>query len=383
MIRQGTLESPGTTRPVRLAAVGDLMLGDSSICTGYGFGSRYTEADFAAAMAGVRTLFGSADIVFGNLECCLSQHGHDPLQRSSTHLRGRPGYATSLRGAGFDIVSVANNHSFQHGLRVFDETVALLREAGVACCGIRSTDPWCSDPVFIEAGDRRLGFLGYCLRPRQYSPETPPYAEGDEASISADIRRLKFDVDHVIVSLHWGEEYVSESSEEEVEFGHALIDAGASLILGHHPHVPRPVERYREGVIAYSLGNFMSDMIWYEPLRNTVVLDVALNDVASDVRVRRLRIGDDLLPAAPSPPVVEGAVREVTRLGESHYRREVARTVREARWAGYRYAVANARRFRSPTLRQLIVTTARNKLKALLRRVVGHRSRSAPGMQKV
>jgi gamma-polyglutamate biosynthesis protein CapA len=375
--------SGGPSGSVRLAAVGDLMLGDSSICTGYGFGSRYAEADFAMAMAAVSTLFGSADIVFGNLECCLSQHGHDPRQRSSTHLRGRPGYATGLRDAGFDIVSVANNHSFQHGLHVFEETVALLTEAGVACCGVRGIAPWYSDPVVMEAAGLRLGFLGYCLRPRQYSLETPPYAEGDEDSVSADIRRLKPDVDHVIVSLHWGEEYVSESSEEEVGFGHALIDAGAAVILGHHPHVPRPVERYRDGVIAYSLGNFMSDMIWYPPLCDTVVLDVALDAAVADVSVRRLLIGEDLLPAVTTPAVVEEAVMDVTRLDESHYRREVARTAREARWTGYRYAAANARRFRSPTLRQLIVTTARNKLKALLGRVAGHRYRSAPDIEKV
>lgn len=354
-----------TPRTVRLVAVGDLMLGDSAICTGYGFASRYSEEEFAGTMSATSALLGSADIVFGNLECSLSQHGHEPRKWTSTQLRGREGYASALRVAGFNIVNVANNHASQHGDQVFFETVALMRAAGVACCGLRGSGPWCSEPAFVEANDLRIGFLGYCLRPRQYSPALPPFAEGSSAEIAEDIDRLKPDVDHVVVSLHWGEEYVSVPSVSEVDLAHDIIDAGAAVILGHHPHVPRPIERWRGGVIAYSLSNFISDMIWYSPLREPLLLTLDLADCPVQVTATRLHIADSYLPVSLDPPCHLQSVDNVTGLSERAYRREVDRTLREGRMAAYRYAAANARNFRSPTLRQLLGITVRNKVKAL------------------
>lgn len=363
---------------VRIAAVGDLMLGDSSICTGYGFASRYSEERFEEAMSRTGELFASADVVFGNLECCLSQHGYVPRQRTSMHLRGRPGYARGLKSAGFDIVNFANNHALQHGEAAFAETVALLRESGVECCGVRGSGGWCSEPAIIESNGLRLGFLGYCLRPRQYSTATPPYAEGDEASIAKDIVRLKKDVDHVLVSLHWGEEFVSRPSTKEVDLGQSIIDAGAAVILGHHPHVPRPVHQYRQGLIAYSLGNFASDMIWYRPLRESVLLTFELTDRPENATVTRMRIGDSLLPTIHEPPRTQALVTEVTGLSDPAYRAEVSRTVRAGRWRGYRYAAFNAHRFQSPTLRQLLMTTTRNKLAAMSRVLAKRRRRDMP-----
>lgn len=361
----GTRASDSRQEGVRIAAVGDLMLGDSAICTGFGFASRYSESRFEAAMSARRMLFDGADIVFGNVECSLSQHGHEPRQRTSTTLRGRPGYAEGLRAAGVNVVSVANNHASQHGDEAFAETVAMLRQSGVACCGVRGDNPWCSAPAIVERNGLRLGFLGYCLRPRQYSPATPPYAEGDAAAIGCDVERLSEAVDHVLVSLHWGEEYVAWPSAEEVLLGQRIIEAGAVAILGHHPHVPRPVQRYRHGVIAYSLGNFASDMIWYPPLRESILLTFELTDKLEQVSVTPMRIDRALLPAPVEPSNAEAVVPRVTGLSEAEYRAEVSRTVHAGRWAGYRYAVSNARRFRSPTFRQLLMTTARNKVAAL------------------
>ena len=78
-------------------------------------------------------------------------------------------------------------------------------------------------------------------------------------------------MDVVVVSLHWGEEFVDQPSMQEVELGHAVIDAGATAVLGHHRHVVRPVERYRHGVIAYSLGNLIGDMVWYTAFRRGAI----------------------------------------------------------------------------------------------------------------
>jgi gamma-polyglutamate biosynthesis protein CapA len=364
-----TRSSSDPLRRIRLVATGDLMLGDSAICTGYGFASTYSGVDFAEAAATVAALFGPADLVFGNLECSLSPHGHEPREWASTQLRGRPEYAAGLRAAGYNIVSVANNHASQHGDQAFAETVALMRDAGVECCGVRGTGPWCSEPVVIELAGSRAGFLGYCLRPRQYSPAIPPYAEGSASDIADDIDRLKETVDHVVVSLHWGEEYVPAPSVGEVEMAQDLIAAGATLILGHHPHVPRPVQQYRDGVIAYSLGNFISDMIWYPPLRESLLLTMDLTDRPERVAVVGLHIADSYLPVPYEPARSVPVVMDVHGLHDDAYQREVARTVRHGRITAYRHAAANVRRFRSPTLRRLLGTTVRNKLTGLARAV--------------
>ena len=350
----------------RITAVGDLMLGDSAICTGYGFASQYSESQFVQAMDRIARRLAPSDIVFGNLECSLSEHGHEPRRWASAQLRGRPGYARGLRRAGFDIVSVANNHASQHGDQAFKDTVALMRDAGVECCGIRGSDGWCSNPVVMERTGLRIGFLGYCLRPRQYSPVTPPYAEGSPPEIASDVHRLRTRVDHIIVSLHWGEEYVAWPSSREVEAARSITDAGAAVILGHHPHVPRPVQYTGRKLIAYSLGNFISDMIWYPPLRNSMILQFELGRYPTSVSLEPLRIGPDYLPSPNAANPTVDVSETVQGISEREYQKEVARTVRAGRVTGYRHAAMNMHRFTSPTLRQLIATTMRNKANVVI-----------------
>lgn len=96
---------------ITLAAVGDLMLGDSPTCTGYGFASRYSGSRVGEWVERVRELIRPAEITFGNLECCLSDRGHETRRWTSTQMRGHPAYAAALRTAGFNVLSVANNHA--------------------------------------------------------------------------------------------------------------------------------------------------------------------------------------------------------------------------------------------------------------------------------
>ena len=352
--------------PVGLAAVGDLMLGDSAVCVGYGFRSRYGDADPTRLFAGVKPLFEGAGLVFGNLETVLSLSGLDPSSLSSAQMRGSPSFARALRHAGFDVVSVANNHANQHGADAYDETVALLREAGVTPCGMRGTAPWCSEAAVLTRDGTRVGFLGYCLRPRQYGDGEPPFAEGTSFEILADVRRLRPSVDYVVVSLHWGEEFVPRPSAGEVALGRSIIDAGASLVIGHHPHVLRPVELYGAGVIAYSLGNFVADMVWQRRLREGALVRCTLAaGGVTDVEVTPTLIGDDFRPAASGP--TQRPTDELQGgMPESEYRRAVARSVRVQQLASYGYALANARRYPRPILTQLLTRTLRNKITGLL-----------------
>lgn len=362
---------------ISVAAVGDLMLGDSPICVGFGFHSRYTDDQSVdAVFQDVRPLLADTDLAFGNLETVLSLHGCIPDDWHSTQLRGHPSYARALRRAGFSVVSVANNHAVQHGHQAFYETLDVLRSANILFCGLRGSAPWASHPLIIE-GNERVGVLGYSLRPRQYRFDTPPYAEGTANDIIADVARLSAHVDHVLVSLHWGEEFVKSPSDQEVLLGRAVVDAGASLVLGHHPHVVRPVERYKSGLIAYSLGNFVSDMLWQPQLCEGLLLRCHLSGRGvENTRCVSTVMSEDLRIEVVS---IEGR-GEVPRTGirgltESAYRDMSRRALNVQRLAAYRYALVNIRRYPPPMLQQLVATTIKNKTESL-RRLVTRRARN-------
>lgn len=349
-------------KTARLLAVGDLQLGDSATCVGFGFRSKVstnrldrTLREFAAAM-------GRADLTFGNLETPLSDHGLEPSRRASRQLRGRPEYAATLRAAGFTVLNVANNHSLEHGERAFLDSVSHLEGTGIDVCGKRGASGWSTEPVMRDAAGLCVGLLGYTLR-RTPAVDNPAHAQPNEDAILADVARLRRMVETVIVSLHWGEEFVAVPSAAEMAFAHALVDAGASLILGHHPHVARPVERYRNAVIAYSLGNFAADMIWYAPLRRGLVLDCELvPGGVGRVRVHASRIDGAYLPRVDS--AATGPSLFVAALPNESYVREARATVQAQRRALYAYTVRNAWRFDPRMLLDLAVTTVRGKVDA-------------------
>ncbi len=157
-------------------------------------------------------------------------------------------------------------------------------------------------------------------------------------------------------------------SDGEVQLAHAIVEAGGTVVLGHHPHVARPVERYRDAVIAYSLGNFAADMVWYPPLRQGLALacDVTPQGVSS-LRVIRTRIEASYLPAAAPVDLVEVAGPGTLHgLRRTDYITSARSTVAAERRALYLYTLRNAWRFRPAVLAQLVGTTLRGKLQRLL-----------------
>ena len=355
--------------PVRLVAVGDIMLGDSAICVGYGFASRFPGPRIAEAMAALGPVLAEGDVVLGNLESPLTSTGAGGTRYRADQMRADPACAAALRALGFDALGVANNHAVQHGRAAFDETVMQLRSAGIAPVGVRGTGAWCADPVVLRPrSGARIGLLGYCWRPRQYGRDEPPFAEGTPADAAGDIARLRGTCDAVVVSLHWGEEFLGRPSGHEVTTARMLIEAGASVIVGHHPHVLRPVEVGRRGVIAYSLGNCVSDMIWQEPLRRGAVLFCTLHGGVHDVRVTPTRVGSDFRTVILPGTLPVAAPDEIEGLADGDYGRAVAATVRNQRLAAYAHAVRNLGRMPPDVLAELAIVTVWNKLAAVWRR---------------
>lgn len=349
--------------PAKVCAVGDIMLGDSAICVGFGFASRHDAQGLRTVLSKVRPILADADIGFGNLETVLSDRGLKTDSLSSRQMRGQPAYASVLRDVGFNVLNIANNHAMQHGDGPFSDTVQALQKAGIHVCGLRGVDGWCSQPVVMRARAVTVGILGYCLRPRQYASATPPFAEGTPEDLRADVARLKSTVDHVIVSLHWGEEFVREPSESEVALARSLVDAGASIIVGHHPHVVRPVERYRNGVIGYSLGNFISDMVWLRELRAGTMLRCELSAIeivaASTVGTR---IERDFAPIPIDTTMAIGDECRSDGLPEVLYVANIRRTLTRQRIAAYGYAIRHLLKYPRTIVVQMLYATARNKL---------------------
>ncbi|MBX6365122.1 MAG: CapA family protein [Gemmatimonadetes bacterium] len=205
----------------------------------------------------VAPLFREADVAFANLENPLTDVG-----RWTGAFRGSPTFADALRWAGIDVVSVANNHAFDDSEAGLEETIRNLWRAGVGYVGGGRDLEDARRPFVIERGGVRIAFLGYTQfvngGPQSFAtPELPGVVPLDPRIIKEDIQRVRDDVDYVVVSFHWGTENHQETEPAQREFAHAIIDAGADIILGHHPHVPRGIEVYKGKVIVYSFGNMI------------------------------------------------------------------------------------------------------------------------------
>ena len=256
--------SPASSATIRIAAVGDIMLARS-------IGARIT-SDAAAwsPFAGVENILKGADLAVGNLECAVGTSGA-PAKKAYT-FRAPPAAIGALTGAGIDVVNLANNHALDYGTDVFGETLELLDRAGVAHAGGGSSEAKAHEPTVVVIRGMRVAFLGYVkvmaegkggagfdTRSWEAKGSAPGIAWADPDRIAKDVASAKSDADVVVVFLHSGFEASYLPNVWQRLAARAAVDAGASLVLGAHPHVLQGSERYKNGFIAYSLGNFVFD----------------------------------------------------------------------------------------------------------------------------
>lgn len=200
----------------------------------------------------VQSALSAADIVFGNLETVLSQKGC--LAQKAVTLSVPPERARWLKEAGFSILNVANNHILDRGLPGLQDTLRILEELGLPFIGVHRPGQKAAH-VVLERQGLRVGFLGYC-EGGQTCGQGYEALSVDEERVLRDLSLVREQADLMVVSLHWGIEKVFYPSPKQVVLAHKLIDTGATIVLGHHPHVVQGIERYKDGLIAYSLGNF-------------------------------------------------------------------------------------------------------------------------------
>jgi len=206
----------------------------------------------------MRPTLRDADIAFGNLECTLSTRGRRVPKQYS--FRASPWWATRLADAGFDVLSLANNHTMDYDRIALQDTVACLRRAGIAPVGAGPNQTEAHALRTITVRGIRVGFLAYLgMFPPVLPilPQEPGVAMGYPTDVRRHVTAARRLADVIVVSIHAGIEGITRPSPRQREIAHAAVDAGADLVIGHHPHVVQPVEHYRGKAVFYSLGNFV------------------------------------------------------------------------------------------------------------------------------
>ena len=249
---------PPPTR-LTLVAVGDILMHQDVKQA-----AAQAEGGFPALWADLVPLFQGADMAFGNLET--------PVAPGT----GRPGVPfqfnapeslpAALRASGFTVLSTANNHAFDQGPKGVRETLERLRAERLVTIGSGEDQPQAEALQIIERQGFRVAFLGYTdifnldLNHRATEPWVRPM---DLEPALAAVHAARQQADLVVLSVHWGNEYQHLPTKRQRDLARALIGAGCDVILGHHPHVLQPVEQVevegRKGLVAFSLGNFISN----------------------------------------------------------------------------------------------------------------------------
>lgn len=259
-------------RVISLNFVGDILAARSIETT-----MRKTSYDYPFAK--ITHDLADADITFANLETPLigtATSGKTTIG-GSTVFRGDVAFAQALKRAGIDIVSIANNHMKDQGERGILSTVSALDNAGVAHVGAGKNVEDARALTMLETQGVKVGYLAY-----NDSDVIPPsYHATDVQSgtnimnterLREDIERARSKVDVLIVSMHSGTEYITaHPNSHQTEFAHAAIDAGADMVIGHHPHVLEPLEIYKGKYVFYSLGNFVFDQPWPDTKESALV----------------------------------------------------------------------------------------------------------------
>ncbi|MPZ87948.1 MAG: hypothetical protein GEU81_07705 [Nitriliruptorales bacterium] len=289
------------THDVVLAAVGDVVL---------------ARDDPACAFQHVRDELARADVRVCNLEVPLSNEGMPQYSKLVT-LHSSPEMVTGYVHAGFEVVSLANNHTMDYGPAALVDTMRLLDAHGIAHAGAGQDREaaWC--PLLRQVNGATVGFVSFASeafpgygatatrpgiamvrRDPLYGPDG--VSPDDVAQLQASIRRARDEADWVVAFFHWGLSQSRQTTVSQRHLARAAIDAGADVVVGHHPHILQGLELYKDAPILYSLGNFVFDLRphFFGPMTNaTVIARIGLSSGAVvHVELLPVWIGDDGRP---------------------------------------------------------------------------------------
>ena len=286
-------------RVTTVSVVGDLM-----------FGRRVGATTSAAAtLRPLRRRLASADITVGNLENTLSDDGQ-PRQGGDSFAAG-PEALSALVRAGFDVLSLANNHTGDFGPRAFRATLNAFDGSSVKRVGAGLDDSEAWRPVVVAVDGVRFGFVAFNAigeSPRatpsrpgvaevRMQPRTGPLDRGDLRRLTSTIRDLARRVDVVVALPHWGTQYTNLPVRDQRRVATAMVDAGADVVMGGHPHVVQGIQLRRQHVVMHSLGNFVFDMDFSRQTEEGVIAELVFwGGELKGLRLKPYVIGADFAP---------------------------------------------------------------------------------------
>lgn len=265
VLKKTVSSAPPKKTEIIIAAVGDVMMPLS-----IQYAAARNEHGYGPLFEKIASELSAADITFANLETPID----DTLPVSGyPKFNAHPALLLALKKAGVDIISVANNHAMDAGSEGLKRTLNNIEAANLVFTGAGRTKAEASAIRYLKARDISLAFLAFTYDTNERLPKKSPDAPGvnilgiaseaDLGRASVMVRQARSGADLVIVSLHWGDEYATRPSTWQRRAASELVEAGADIVLGHHPHVLQPIESIeaadgRIGLVAFSLGNFIS-----------------------------------------------------------------------------------------------------------------------------
>jgi poly-gamma-glutamate capsule biosynthesis protein CapA/YwtB (metallophosphatase superfamily) len=263
-----------------ITVVGDIMLGR-------GVGAAHAD-DPGAPLQPLAGRLRAADLTVGNLESTLSDDGA-PRQGDDS-FAADPAIVGALAAAGFDLLSLANNHTGDYGSGALRQTLRRLERSPIrgVGAGVDAAEAW--RPVVLRAGEMRIGFVAFNAigeTPRatgsspgaaevRMQPRTGPLNRDDLRRLTDSIEDLSGRTDVVIALPHWGDQYTAVPVPDQRRVGAAMIDAGADLVVGGHPHWVQGIQTHRGRLVVHSLGNFVFDMDSSFETEEGVILELVL-----------------------------------------------------------------------------------------------------------
>jgi len=282
---------------INLFFVGDIMLGRG---VEYMI-NKQGKGDFKFSFLKIASELQKSDILFANLEGPISDRG---VRVGSIYsFRFKPEAVDGLVYGGFDILSLANNHMLDYQRIALEDTMNILKENNIDYVGAGFNKEEAFSLKIKEIKNTKIGFLAYTnLGPENWKAGEKNsgmawISENDIGEIAEDIKKSKKEVDVLIISLHAGEEYEENPTSFQTSFAMNCIENGADLVVGHHSHVVQKIERYNDGWIAYSLGNFIFDQGFSEETMKSIILKVAIKDKKiKEISSENIRINEYFQP---------------------------------------------------------------------------------------
>ena len=263
-----------------LTVVGDIMLGRGVAEVAAAAG------DPSAPLRPLQRRLAAADLTVGNLESTLSQAG--PPEQGGDSFAAPPAVLDGLTDAGFDLLSLANNHAGDYGDEALLRTLARVRQSPIRSVGAGRDARQAWRPVVLRHGSTTFGFVAFnaigetpsATRTQpgaaevRMQPRTGPLDADDLRRLTATITALSQRVDVVVAMPHWGDQYTYTPVPDQRRVGAAMVDAGADIVVGGHPHWTQGVQRHHGRLVVHSLGNFVFDMDFSRQTQEGVMLEL-------------------------------------------------------------------------------------------------------------